>query len=272
MSTGVDMLREVGGLTKRWFMHSLRQPIAIAAGLFQPLIWLFLFGSVFRNLRPEALQAAGDNYVSFLAAGVIIFTAFSSALASGVPVLFDKENQFLDRLLVAPLVSRFSIVIASAIHIVVMSFLQAAVVLVVAAWWGGAVILTPAVIAAVFLITALLIVGIAAFSLGCAFGMRAHFEMLSLIQVVALPAIFVSSALAPLSLMPAWLQWPASLNPLTMAIEPVRYLMLNGFGPGALRVVTPWATLGMAGCIAYLVAFDVLALGLVGWFLRRYLR
>ena len=265
---------ETSALTRRWFLRTRRQPIAIAAGLFQPLIWLFLFGSLFSRLPlSESFPAASGNYIAFLTAGVIVFTAFNSALSSGVPVLFDKENRFLDRLFVAPLSSRYSIVASSALHIFIMSTLQTGLVLLVATWWGGAITLTVGSVLAILAITGLLILGFTILSLGLAFSLRAHFEMLSLIQVLALPMIFVSTAFAPLEMMPAWLQWPASLNPLTFAIEPVRHLLLNaGAWPTGTLVTAPWGSLGLFGCIVALLGFNLLALFTVGSFLRKFLR
>jgi ABC-2 type transport system permease protein len=43
-----------------------------------------------------------------------------------LPVMFDREFGFLNRLLVAPLASRFSIVAANAIYIIALSLIQAA--------------------------------------------------------------------------------------------------------------------------------------------------
>ncbi len=268
-----SFVRETMALTRRWFLHTLRQPIAVAAGLFQPLIWLFLFGSLFHQLRlPVAAGGVEVSYIPFLAAGVIVFTAFNSALATGVPVLFDKENRFLERLLVAPLRSRFSIVAASALHIFVMSWVQTAIVMLVVDGWSADVSLGLSSFFGVLLVTSLLILGFTVLSIGLAFGLRAHFEMLSLIQVVSLPMVFVSSAFAPVSLMPAWLQWPATLNPLTATIEPVRALILQGRLPAGPLLEAPWGTLGFAGCVGYLLVFDLVAVLAVGAFLRRYLR
>ena len=59
---------------------------------------------------PEGLLPGGMSYGRFLGAGVIVFTAFSGALNAGLPVMFDREFGFLNRLLVAPLRSRSSIV------------------------------------------------------------------------------------------------------------------------------------------------------------------
>lgn len=97
-------------LTTRLFIQLRRRPTTLIAGVLQPLMWLLLFGALFSGL-PKGLVGDGQTYVQFLAAGIIVFTAFSSALNSGLPMLFDREFGFLNRILVAPLVSRFSIML-----------------------------------------------------------------------------------------------------------------------------------------------------------------
>ena len=101
----------------------------------QPLIWLLLFGALFSN-APEGFVPGGSSYGQFLGAGVIVFTAFSGALNAGLPVMFDREFGFLNRLLVAPLRSRNSIVFASVIYIASLSILQSLVIMGTAAFLG----------------------------------------------------------------------------------------------------------------------------------------
>ena len=66
-----------------------------------------------------------------MGAGLIVFTAFSGALNSGLPLMFDREFGFLNRLLVAPLASRLSIVLSSFFYITILSFVQSIVIMVV---------------------------------------------------------------------------------------------------------------------------------------------
>ena len=115
-----EFQQEVSALTTRLFIQLRRRPTTLIAGVLQPLMWLLLFGALFSGL-PKGLVGDGQTYVQFLAAGIIVFTAFSSALNSGLPMLFDREFGFLNRILVAPLVSRFSIIAASAIFIIALS-------------------------------------------------------------------------------------------------------------------------------------------------------
>ena len=137
-----ELIQETVALTRRLFLQLLRRPSTLIAGILQPLIWLILFGALFAN-APEGLLPGGMSYGRFLGAGVIVFTAFSGALNAGLPVMFDREFGFLNRLLVAPLRSRSSIVLASVIYITALSLLQSMAIMLTAAalgygWPGGA--------------------------------------------------------------------------------------------------------------------------------------
>ena len=130
-----ELSQETLALTRRLFLQLMRRPSTLIAGVLQPLIWLILFGALFAN-APEGLLPGGMSYGRFLGAGVIVFTAFSGALNAGLPVMFDREFGFLNRLLVAPLRSRSSIVLASVIYITALSLLQSLAIMGTAAVLG----------------------------------------------------------------------------------------------------------------------------------------
>jgi len=204
-----------------------------------------------------------------LGAGVIVFTAFGGALNAGVPVIFDREFGFLNRLLVAPLTSRFSIVLASSLFIVSVALLQTAAIVGADYVLGGGI---PDVrgLAVVALIVGLLVLGFTALSLGLAFAMPGHQQLLAFIFLVNLPLIFSSTALAPLSFMPTWLRWVASLNPLTFAIEPIRHVYRTSTWSFADVVLqAPWGNLTLAGSLGLLTGFVVVSVLLVQGVLRK---
>lgn len=252
-----ELTQETLALTRRLFLQLLRRPSTLVAGILQPLIWLILFGALFAN-APEGLLPGGMSYGRFLGAGVIVFTAFSGALNAGLPVMFDREFGFLNRLLVAPLRSRSSIVLASVIYITVLSLLQSLAIMLTAAvlgygWPGAAGLL-------VVLVTLLLLVfAVTGLSLGLAFALPGHIELIAVIFVANLPLLFASTALAPISFMPTWLGWLAALNPLTFAIEPIRAAYR---GPLDLSVVLLEAPYGDVTGIACLIVLLVLTVGL----------
>ena len=82
--------------------------------------------------------------------------------------------------------------------------------------------------------------------------------------------LFASTALAPLSFMAGWLQIVASLNPLTCAIEPIRYIY--GHGDWAINSIvmdTSWFGFSFSAVILVLLAFDALILLAIQPLLRR---
>ena len=111
---------------------------------------------------------------------MIVFTAFSAALNAGLPVMFDREFGFLNRLLVAPLRSRYSIVLASVLYITSLSLVQSLAIMAAAwglgyGWPGGAGLLV------VLLTLLLLVAAVTALSLGLAFALPGHIELIAVI-------------------------------------------------------------------------------------------
>jgi ABC-2 type transport system permease protein len=263
-----DFIQETLALTKRLFIQLQRRPSTLVAGIIQPFMWLVLFGALFLN-APQGLFGNDLNYAQFLAPGIIVFTAFSGALNAGLPVMFDREFGFLNRLLVAPLASRYSIVAASTIYIIVLSFIQTAVIVGASALLGAGL---PNLVGltAIALIVLLIVLGVTALSLGLAFALPGHIELIAIIFVTNLPLLFASTALAPLSFMAQWLQIVASLNPLTYAIEPIRYLYLQtDWGLDSIVLQSPWAAMSFGQVLGVLLLFDALVLLLIQPLLRR---
>jgi ABC-2 type transport system permease protein len=254
-----EFLQETFAMTRRLFIQLQRRPSTLIAGIIQPLMWLILFGALFQN-APQGLFGNQVNYGQFLGAGVIVFTAFGGALNAGLPVMFDREFGFLNRLLVAPLASRFSIVMASAIFITTLSLIQTAAIIAMSAFLGAGL---PSAIglALVALIVLLLVVAVTALSLGLAFALPGHIELLAVIFVTNLPLLFASTALVPLSFMPKWLQIVATLNPLSYAIEPIRYLYLHPeWSFSSVIMQAPFGAVTLGGALLILVGLCTIAL------------
>lgn len=254
-----EFVQETLALTRRLFIQLQRRPTTLIAGIIQPVMWLVLFGALFQNV-PKGLFGGSDNYGQFLAAGVIVFTAFGGALNAGLPVMFDREFGFLNRLLVAPLASRFSIVVASAIFIATMSLVQTAVIMAMSVFLGAG-LPDPLGLGLVTAIVLALVLGVTAVSLGLAFALPGHIELIAVIFVTNLPLLFASTALAPLSFMPSWLQWVASLNPLSYAIESIRYIYTHDqWGLSNIVMQAPFGAVSMGVALLILLGFSAIAL------------
>lgn len=261
-------VQETQAMIRRLFIQLQRRPSTLIAGVIQPLIWLVLFGALFQNV-PSGMFGESTNYGQFLAAGIVVFTAFGGALNAGLPVMFDREFGFLNRFLVAPLASRYSIVVASALFIAAMSMVQTASIIGLSAVLGAG-LPDPVGLGLVVLIVLTLVLGVTALSLGLTFALPGHIELIAVIFVTNLPLLFASTALVPLDFMPGWLQVVACLNPLTYAIEPIRYIYLYpDWSLGSVVLQAPFGNITLGMCLAVLVGFCAIALVAIQPLLRR---
>ena len=92
-------MREV----KRYFREKSR----IISSLFQPLIWLVIFGS---GIRFSGGGIGGLQYQEFIFPGIIGQSLLFTSMFMGISVIWDREFGFLKEILVAP-ISRFSVFI-----------------------------------------------------------------------------------------------------------------------------------------------------------------
>jgi ABC-2 type transport system permease protein len=134
----------------------------------------------------------------------------------------------------------------------------------------GAGLPDPLGLAVVTAIVVLLVLGVTALSLGLTFALPGHIELIAVIFVTNLPLLFASTALAPLTFMPNWLQIVATLNPLSYAIEPIRYLYLHhDWSLGSIVMHAPWGTVTLGTALLILIVFDAIALVVVQPLLQR---
>jgi ABC-2 type transport system permease protein len=242
--------QEISALTMRWVRRLSREKFRMLFTLVQPMLfWLIFFGNLFQRATDTQVVQA-PNYISFLAAGVVVMTVLNNGLAGGVDLLFDKENGFLERLMSTP-IHRSSVILSRFIFVMTITCLQVLVILGVAALFG----VRPATgwlgIAVILLISILFGVGLTAISMAMAFSVKSHGDFFSVLGFLSLPMIFLSSALVPLVAMPGWMQALALFNPMTWAIDAVRPLILSGWAEALPRV-------GMV--IAIMLLFDALCL------------
>lgn len=217
-----NFIQEAMFLINRLFIQTYRRPASMIAGLVQPLLWLVLFGALFQN-APLSLFNLGYQYNQFLSCGILIFTCFTGSLNAGLPIIFDREFGFLNRLLVTPLTSRITIIIATIIFTVCITMLQNFFIL-VCSLQSFTDTLNLYKLQLIISVSLLITVIISSISLGLAFILPGHIEFLAFTFIINLPMLFASTALAPLYFMPYWLQIISKLNILTYAIETIRFI------------------------------------------------
>jgi len=204
-------------MTQRQLRALLRQPAWIVITLMQPLMWLLLFGSLFKSI--VNLPGFGaTNYVDFLTPGVVVMTALFSGGWAGMGTLNDLERGTLDRFLTTP-TSRGALVAGPLAQLSIVTIVQSLILVGLglatgADFAGGVPGAFVVILAAVLLGTA-----IASLSIGLALVARKEETVIATVTSITLPLTFLSGAFMNLALAPAWIRDVAKFNPLNWAIQ-----------------------------------------------------
>jgi ABC-2 type transport system permease protein len=94
-------LRQTWQVSLRYLRVFARQPAYLGITLTQPLIWLLLFGALFKAVT-EIPGFNGDSYIDYLTPGVVVMLAVSSAGWTGMGFIEDINAGVMDRMLASP--------------------------------------------------------------------------------------------------------------------------------------------------------------------------
>jgi ABC-2 type transport system permease protein len=219
--------------TGRYLRELYRQPIVIFMALVQPVIWLLLFGALFKKVAAIPGFGAG-NYITYLTPGVVIMTAIFGASWTGMALIEDMQTGVLDRFLTAPL-ARTAITGAILAYQALSTVVQSLVIIGIgwaigAAFPGGVLGITVLIGVAVLIALAM-----AGLSNGFALLTRQREALIGASTTLVLPLTFLSGAFLSLRLVPGWIASVARFNPVNWAASAGR-LALHGH--------TAWATIG----------------------------
>ena len=206
-------------------MHALvRQPWVLAFSVIQPVIWLFLFGQLFRRIIDIPGFAYHGTYLDYLVPGVVIMSALSTSMWSGMTVLEEIDRGIMDRFLVLPL-HRSAIINASVIMQSLMTTVQS-VIIVALGWLAGAHY--PGGLAGVLVLIAgsvLIAIVFSAFSNTVGMLARQRETIIGINTFLLLPLTFLSTAFMATALMPHWMRTVAGGNPVNWALVAGRSAM-----------------------------------------------
>ena len=212
-------------MTQRHSRALVRQPYFLAITLTQPIIWLLLFGALFRSVTEIPGFAAGGSYLDYLMPGVVVMTALFSSGWSGMGIIEDMDRGLMDRFLVAPM-HRSSLiggrVAYEAISLVLQSLIIGGLALLLGARFDGG----PLGFAVLVLSAVLLGAAFAALSDASALVLRQRESVIGLNSFMVLPLTFISAAFLPLALAPDWIATLARVNPVNWAVEAGRAALL----------------------------------------------
>jgi ABC-2 type transport system permease protein len=213
----VIALRHTHQVALRYIRALLRQPAWVGISLVQPVIWLLLFGALFK--RTADIPGFTDgSYIEFLTPGVVVMLAVSTAGWVGMGFIEDINRGTMDRLLVSPIwrgALNLGSVAQSVLSIVVQSLVVVGLSLAVGAHFHNGAAGVAVLVALAGLLGAIF----ASLSNGVAVLTRQRETLIGIVTMVTLPLTFLSSALMQQSLLPSWIRWIARFNPVNWAAE-----------------------------------------------------
>jgi ABC-2 type transport system permease protein len=236
-----DWLQEVAALTRRWWLLFRRERLEVLFSVLQPAIWLVFFGSGVERTVDKSVIGT-DDYIAFMLSGVISFTIVGSGVTAAMPLLWDKETGYLDRLMSMP-IARSSVIVSRFVFQTALISVQIMLVLLVALAMGVDFQTGFAGVLVLVVAAALLTLAVTAAFLGLAYRVPGHATFFAITGFVSLPLLFMSNAFVPLDAMPAWMEVVARVNPLTYAIGAMRTLVIEGWEAGIARDIAVLAAL-----------------------------
>ncbi|MDT7892579.1 MAG: ABC transporter permease [Thermoproteota archaeon] len=237
---------------KKWY----KAPVILLLSLFQPIMWLLLFGksmnlgSMFTgsslnipglNVPKELINQIANqilmqrfgttDYFSYLAAGMVSFIMLFTAMSSGMTIVWDRRLGVLNKLLTTP-VPRATIVFSKTLSSVLRALTQATIVLLAATLLGMQFKAGLTVIDVLLVYSALFFMAFGLASLFIMLALRATSweSQMAIMNLLNLPLMFSSNAFYPIDIMPSWLQPVAYVNPITYTNDVVRQLLIGTTG------------------------------------------
>ncbi|MFC0113405.1 ABC transporter permease [Kibdelosporangium aridum] len=206
----MKFLRDTATVFSREFIPALRDPISLVFAMGQPLLFLFLFGSLLT-----------DSWQWFVP-GILVMMCLFGPMGAGHSLLIELTGGSLERMLVTPL-SRTAMLIGRTMKESITLLVQAVLIIALGAILGFEVYLAGALAALVMLI----VFGIGLSSLSFVLAIKSQpsgalFWVVT--QTLMFPLILLSGVLLPMDNGPAWLRAAGAVNPISYIVDAQRAL------------------------------------------------
>ncbi len=225
-------LRQFGLLFVRCIKGSLRNPVWLFLGLFQPALYLLLFAPLLGGLGNVPGFPRGGAYAVFTP-GLLVMVALYSTAFAGFGLVDHIRSGVVERLIVTP-ASRLAILLGYVARDVAALLIQASILIGLALAMGLSV--NPSGLLVTFVMVVLTGALMACCSYALALLLRREDALASVINTVATPLLLLSGITLPLSLAPRIIRAIASVNPLAYEVTAGRALFQGDFADSAIRV------------------------------------
>jgi ABC transporter DrrB family efflux protein len=231
--TATGWLHDSWEMVVRNLIHIKRTPELLLDVTLSPIMFVLLFSLVFGG----AIDTGDIEYTNFLMAGIFVQTIAFAGIYTSVLLANDLKNGMIDRFRSLPM-SQSSVLVGRTVTDLFRALLAVAIMWIV----GMLVGFRPdgGIAANALAIGIMLLFGFALSWLGVAAGslVRTPEALQGIIFAVVFPLTFVSSAFVRPADMPDWLGWFAERQPMTLVMDSVRSLTLDGVpGPAFVPAI-----------------------------------
>ncbi|MCP2258261.1 ABC-2 type transport system permease protein [Streptoalloteichus tenebrarius] len=219
------MFRDVRTVFSREFAPVLREPLSLIFAMGQPLLFLFLFGSILSGT--PGLGDGGPAWQWFVP-GILVMMCLSGPMMAGYSLLVELLGGSMERMLVTPL-NRTAMLVGRTLKEFVILLAQAVLIIVLAVPLGFRPHLAGALAGLVVLVV--FGTGLGALSFLLAIRSQPSGQLFwTLTQMVLYPLMLLSGMMLPVEYGPAWLRVIAAFNPVSHIVDAERALFAGRFG------------------------------------------
>jgi ABC-2 type transport system permease protein len=222
----MKLLRDTWLLFCSNLMGTLRNPVWLLVGLFQPICFLLLFAPLLDAIANAPGFPPGGALTVFTP-GMLVMMGMYGAAFVGFGLIADLRAGVIERLRVTP-VSRLALLLGRALRDILMLVVQSVLMLLVA--WPLGLRADLSGMALAFGILVLIGLLMASCSYALALALKSEDALAPTINFFVLPLQLLSGIVLPLTLAPLWIRSVAALNPLSYAVDATRALFIGQIG------------------------------------------
>jgi ABC-2 type transport system permease protein len=207
----------------RQLKHYWRSKARLIGSLGQPLLFMVAFGFGFGPMYTKA--SGGENYMDFLAPGIVSMSILFTAVFSGLEVIWDRQFGFLKETLVAP-ISRTEIMVGKTLGGATIAMIQGLIVLSLT-YVLGFRIPSLASLGLGLIFMSLIAIFFTGLGLAIASKMKDMHGFQLIMNFLIMPIFFLSGALFPLENLPPAIYFISRIDPLTYGVDGLRGVLVG---------------------------------------------
>lgn len=216
----IKFFHDTNIIFKHRMLETIRNPVWVVFGIFQPIAYLVLF-MPFLGPLTKLSQFPARSAVQFFVPNILVMLALFGAAFAGFALIEKLRHGVLERLRVTP-VSRTALVVGLVLRDVVILLIQSCILILGSLFFG----FHAGVVGLVLLFALLLLMGItmASISYSIALAVKDEGTLATTTNFFTLPLLLLAGVFLPLEFAPSWIQWLAVFNPFAYAADAAQAL------------------------------------------------